>query len=60
VAASLDRAQAIQQGNDLWRRLHGAPDRHTKRIAAGLESPHAVVGRGFDEPDHLAEAVGLR
>jgi tRNA(Leu) C34 or U34 (ribose-2'-O)-methylase TrmL len=29
-------------------------DRHAKRVAA-----HAVVGRGFDEPDDLADAVGV-
>src|SRR5215467_2565752 len=32
-------------------------DRHAKRVAAGLEAPHTVVGRGFDEPDHMAGAV---
>ena len=35
-------------------------DRHAKRVRAGLEDPHTVVGRGFDEPDHMAESVGLR
>ena len=35
-------------------------DRHAKRVAAGLETPHTVVGRGFDEPDHMAGAVGVR
>jgi tRNA(Leu) C34 or U34 (ribose-2'-O)-methylase TrmL len=35
-------------------------DRHAKRVAAGLEPAHSVVGRGFDEPDDLAEAVGVR
>jgi tRNA(Leu) C34 or U34 (ribose-2'-O)-methylase TrmL len=36
-------------------------DRHAKRVRAGLEEPHRVdYGRGFDEPDSLAGAVGLR
>jgi tRNA(Leu) C34 or U34 (ribose-2'-O)-methylase TrmL len=35
-------------------------DRHAKRVAAGLEAAHSVVGRGFDEPDDLAAAVGVR
>jgi tRNA(Leu) C34 or U34 (ribose-2'-O)-methylase TrmL len=35
-------------------------DRHAKRVAAGLETAHSVVGRGFDEPDDLAAAVGVR
>ena len=35
-------------------------DRHAKRVAAGLEEPHTVHGRGFDEPDHMADAVGVR
>jgi tRNA(Leu) C34 or U34 (ribose-2'-O)-methylase TrmL len=35
-------------------------DRHAKRVTAGLEAPHTVVGRGFDEPDHMADAVGVR
>ena len=34
-------------------------DRHAKRVAAGLEAPHTVVGRGFDEPDELAAAGGV-
>ena len=34
-------------------------DRHAKRVMAGLEQPHTVVGRGFDEPDHMADAVGV-
>jgi tRNA(Leu) C34 or U34 (ribose-2'-O)-methylase TrmL len=34
-------------------------DRHAKRVAAGLEPMHSVVGRGFDEPDHMADAVGV-
>jgi tRNA(Leu) C34 or U34 (ribose-2'-O)-methylase TrmL len=34
-------------------------DRHAKRVAAGLEQMHSVVGRGFDEPDHMADAVGV-
>jgi|SRR5579859_3532259 len=35
-------------------------DRHAKRVGAGLERAHTVVGRGFDEPDHMADAVGVR
>ena len=35
-------------------------DRHAKRVAAGLEVANTVVGRGFDEPDHMADAVGVR
>jgi len=35
-------------------------DRHAKRFAAGLEPMNSVVGRGFDEPDHMADAVGVR
>jgi tRNA(Leu) C34 or U34 (ribose-2'-O)-methylase TrmL len=36
-------------------------DRHAKRVRAGLETPHSTAGeRGFDEPDHLADAVGVR
>jgi tRNA(Leu) C34 or U34 (ribose-2'-O)-methylase TrmL len=35
-------------------------DRHAKRVRDGRESPHTVVGRGFDEPDHMADAVGVR
>ena len=35
-------------------------DRHAKRVAQGLETPHSVQGRGFDEPDHLADAVGVQ
>jgi tRNA(Leu) C34 or U34 (ribose-2'-O)-methylase TrmL len=34
-------------------------DRHAKRVAAGLEPPHTVMGRGFDEPDHMAGAIGV-
>jgi hypothetical protein len=34
-------------------------DRHAKRVAAGLEVTHAVIGRGFDEPDHMADEVGV-
>jgi tRNA(Leu) C34 or U34 (ribose-2'-O)-methylase TrmL len=34
-------------------------DRHAKRVTAGLEPPHTVTGRGFDEPDHMADAVGV-
>jgi tRNA(Leu) C34 or U34 (ribose-2'-O)-methylase TrmL len=35
-------------------------DRHAKRVNAGLETAHAVVGRCFDEPDHMADAVGVQ
>lgn len=35
-------------------------DRHAKRVAAGLEPAHTVTGRGFDEPDHMADTVGVR
>jgi len=35
-------------------------DRHAKRVTAGLEAPHTVVGRGFDEPGHTADAVGVQ
>lgn len=34
-------------------------DRHAKRVAAGLEQINTVTGRGFDEPDHMADAVGV-
>ena len=35
-------------------------DRHAKRVRAGLEEPHVLAEtRGFDEPDHMADAVGL-
>lgn len=34
-------------------------DRHAKRVAAGLEETNTVVGRDFDEPDHMADAVGI-
>jgi tRNA(Leu) C34 or U34 (ribose-2'-O)-methylase TrmL len=34
-------------------------DRHAKRVRAGLEDAHTVIGRGFDEPDHMAESVGI-
>jgi tRNA(Leu) C34 or U34 (ribose-2'-O)-methylase TrmL len=35
-------------------------DRHAKRVRAGLEPPHTLTERrGFDEPDHLADAVGV-
>jgi hypothetical protein len=33
---------------------------NAKRVRAGLEDPHTVIGRGFDEPDHMADTVGLR
>jgi hypothetical protein len=35
-------------------------ERHAEPVAPGLEEPHAVKGRGFDEPDHRADAVGVR
>lgn len=35
-------------------------DRHAKRVTAGLEAVHTVADRGFDEPDHMADAVGVR
>jgi tRNA(Leu) C34 or U34 (ribose-2'-O)-methylase TrmL len=34
-------------------------DRHAKRVRAGLEDANTVIGRGFDEPDHMAESVGI-
>lgn len=35
-------------------------DRHAKRVQAGLEPPHTLAeGRGFDEPDHMADIVGV-
>jgi tRNA(Leu) C34 or U34 (ribose-2'-O)-methylase TrmL len=34
-------------------------DRHAKRVAAGLEVPHAPGYEGFDEPDTMAAATGL-
>jgi len=34
-------------------------DRHAKRVTAGLE-PANTVGRGLDEPDRMADAVGIR
>jgi tRNA(Leu) C34 or U34 (ribose-2'-O)-methylase TrmL len=33
-------------------------DRHAKRVRAGLEAPYSVAD-GFDEPDHMADAVGV-
>jgi tRNA(Leu) C34 or U34 (ribose-2'-O)-methylase TrmL len=34
-------------------------DRHAKRVRAGLEARNAVASTGdFDEPDHMADAVG--
>jgi hypothetical protein len=33
-------------------------DRHTKRVHDGLELPHSTAG-DFDEPDHMADAVGV-
>jgi tRNA(Leu) C34 or U34 (ribose-2'-O)-methylase TrmL len=36
-------------------------DRHAKRVRAGLEAAHTLAEpRGFDEPDHLSDAVGVR
>jgi tRNA(Leu) C34 or U34 (ribose-2'-O)-methylase TrmL len=36
-------------------------DRHSKRVRAGLEPAHTVVDeRRFDEPDQMADTVGLR
>ena len=35
-------------------------DRHAKRVTAGLEPVNTVVGRGFDEPDHMVDAVGVQ
>jgi tRNA(Leu) C34 or U34 (ribose-2'-O)-methylase TrmL len=35
-------------------------DRHAKRVLADLEPPNAASGVGdFDEPDHMADAVGV-
>jgi tRNA(Leu) C34 or U34 (ribose-2'-O)-methylase TrmL len=35
-------------------------DRHAKRVRAGVEPPHTLAEtRTFDEPDHMADAVGL-
>jgi tRNA(Leu) C34 or U34 (ribose-2'-O)-methylase TrmL len=35
-------------------------DRHAKRVAAGKEPMHTLSeARGFDEPDHMADAVGV-
>ncbi len=33
-------------------------DRHAKRVQEGLELPHSTAG-DFDEPDHMADAVGV-
>ena len=33
-------------------------DRHAKRVRSGAEARH-VVADGFDEPDHMADAVGV-
>ena len=35
-------------------------DQHAKRVAAGLEQANTVSGRDFDEPDHMADTVGVR
>jgi tRNA(Leu) C34 or U34 (ribose-2'-O)-methylase TrmL len=35
-------------------------DRHAKRVRAGLEAPHRLAeSRRFEEPDHMADAVGV-
>ena len=35
-------------------------DRHAKRVRAGLERPNVTASTGdFDEPDHMADAVGV-
>lgn len=34
-------------------------DRHSKRVRAGLELRNEIGGENFDEPDHLADAVGV-
>jgi tRNA(Leu) C34 or U34 (ribose-2'-O)-methylase TrmL len=35
-------------------------DRHAKRVQAGVETPHRLAeSRGFEEPDHLSDAVGV-
>ena len=33
-------------------------DRHAKLVHDGLELPHSTAG-DFDEPDHMADAVGV-
>jgi tRNA(Leu) C34 or U34 (ribose-2'-O)-methylase TrmL len=33
-------------------------DRDAKRVHDGLEPPHSTAG-DFDEPDHMADAVGV-
>jgi len=33
-------------------------DRHAKRVHDGLELPYSTAG-DFDEPDHMAGAVGI-
>ena len=33
-------------------------DRHAKRVHDGLELPRSIAG-DFDEPDHMADAVGV-
>jgi tRNA(Leu) C34 or U34 (ribose-2'-O)-methylase TrmL len=36
-------------------------DRHAKRVRAGLEDAHTLnESRGFNEPDHMSYAVGVR
>jgi len=34
-------------------------DRHAKRVRAGLEERNVTSYSGFDEPDHMADAVGV-
>jgi tRNA(Leu) C34 or U34 (ribose-2'-O)-methylase TrmL len=34
-------------------------DRHAKRVRAGLEERHVTCGPDFDEPEQMADAVGV-
>jgi hypothetical protein len=34
-------------------------DRHAKRVSAGLDERNVTSGADFDEPDHMADAVGV-
>jgi len=34
-------------------------DRHAKRVRAGLETANVCTAGDFDEPDHMADAVGV-